>query len=252
MYMSCFVTTHFEKLMKLFPKKEVTRFGQRYRDGIERTSWERGGCRRWSKTWGQRAGHQWHQRSLYNTARKQRAICNQGIIFVHIRPNLYSWVYSVFIFKEKYLLKANWSDYLAFKESNDFQYKPILFVKYRFSSFYESRISLLSKIEIFKENKNNLYMVIKKTHPKTTKQKQAKHLYIMSVLLKGLVPRMLKFIQPHVMLCTDCKKNKLQKGLWEKVPADFQVLPNCIIQVNPSNKTQRISLWNNLLIFNLN
>lgn len=29
-------------------------------------------------------------------------------------------------------------------------------------------------------------MVIKKPHPKTTKQKQAKHLYIMSVLLKGL------------------------------------------------------------------
>lgn len=45
-------------------------------------------------------------------------------------------------------------------------------------------------------------MVIKKKpHPKTTKQKQAKHLYIMSVLLKGLVPRVLKFIQPHFMLC---------------------------------------------------
>lgn len=61
-------------------------------------------------------------------------------------------------------VKAAWSDVLAITVSNNSPHKPIILESYKLSPIYIRKIGLVSKLQIFNENKNNFlyaYKIIK-------------------------------------------------------------------------------------------
>lgn len=82
--------------------------------------------------------------------------------------------------------KSAWSDYLAIIVSNKFPYKLIIFEKkYTLLHIYPSRISLISKLAIFKLNENDFYWHTSKMHHDNALERES----------FCFVFRMFKFIQ---------------------------------------------------------